>query len=357
MSPIKGLSEKRRLPRLGKIHLGVKAKNARGTEYPRMVDYFVCPPEVQAVFGEKPKELKILIPVEDEDKWASQYYRCYCRSRGLVCKGDGETCTRMVDVKTGELADGETKEAVMKEMECRGRECADYGVRCKEVMNLQFLLPEVPGLGVWQIDTSSVNSIKNINSTANLLRLLYGRVSMIPLLLTVEQLEVNGPEGKKKKVSVLNLRTNETVQALSPCGTLTAQPVSEGTDLANGEIITPDEAIALPTSDDEYPEMIVPQEQAPPGEEPLPEPPHPQVQKEEERSPAQTKKAEPVLLQGAGRDPDTIRTVTDLYRACNQDFQMQPKDVLQELGAKSRSAINGTPAECYRKIANAKQQA
>ena len=52
---IKGLSDKRRLPRLGKIRLGVKAISQKsGKEYPKETDYFVCPPEVQAVYGEKP---------------------------------------------------------------------------------------------------------------------------------------------------------------------------------------------------------------------------------------------------------------------------------------------------------------
>ena len=40
---IKELSDVRRLPRLGKIHLGVKAKNEKGVEYPKAVDYFVVP--------------------------------------------------------------------------------------------------------------------------------------------------------------------------------------------------------------------------------------------------------------------------------------------------------------------------
>ena len=110
--PIKGLSEQRRMPRLGKIHLGVKKQAASGTEYPSATDYFVCPPEVQEVCGEKPTELNILIPVEDEEYWASQYYRCYSRTRGLVCKGDGETCNRMVDKKSGDMANRDREELI-----------------------------------------------------------------------------------------------------------------------------------------------------------------------------------------------------------------------------------------------------
>jgi len=51
------------------------------------------------------------------------------------------------------------------------------------------------------------------------------------------------------------------------------------------------------------------------------------------------------------RDLDTIKTISELYRACNEDFKLQPKDVIAELGVKSHSDISDTPAECYRKIA------
>jgi len=51
------------------------------------------------------------------------------------------------------------------------------------------------------------------------------------------------------------------------------------------------------------------------------------------------------------REPDTIETINDLYKACNKDFGLQPAQVIAELGFSSQSDINDTPAECYRKIA------
>ena len=50
------------------------------------------------------------------------------------------------------------------------------------------------------------------------------------------------------------------------------------------------------------------------------------------------------------RDPETIRTINDLLKACNQDFKMQPKDVYKELGYKLQSDIGDTPADCYIRI-------
>jgi phage recombination protein Bet len=50
------------------------------------------------------------------------------------------------------------------------------------------------------------------------------------------------------------------------------------------------------------------------------------------------------------RDPETIKTIQDLYQACHEDFDLQPKDVLRELGYRSQMDIVETPAECYRRI-------
>jgi hypothetical protein len=52
--PIKGIPEIVRLPRLGKIRLGIKKKTDAGVSYPSPTDYFVCPDELKKVFGEKP---------------------------------------------------------------------------------------------------------------------------------------------------------------------------------------------------------------------------------------------------------------------------------------------------------------
>jgi len=221
MSPIKDLSENTRIPRIGKIKLGTKDPE-RG--FPRKSEFFVFPQDhadykkLVELFGEKPKELRILIPVEEDEIWASQYYRAYNQTYGLVCKGDGETAMRMIDVKTKELPDAKKPGIVtMIEIPCAGPKCSEYQTKkCKEVMNLRFILPEVPGLGVWQIDTGSKNSILNINSCARVIKRAFGRVSMIPLKLTFEPIQVNNPEtGKKQTVYVLNLRTNVTLSQLA----------------------------------------------------------------------------------------------------------------------------------------------
>ena len=95
---IKGLSDRRRLPRIGKIHLGVKAQSSKGTEYPKATDYFVVRPDdttpedavaaFRAVYGEKPRELDIRFPTDDPADWADPWYRAYSQSWGLTCLSD-----------------------------------------------------------------------------------------------------------------------------------------------------------------------------------------------------------------------------------------------------------------------------
>ena len=212
--PIKGLSEQVRMQRTGKIRLGIKAPNKSGNgEHPVAVEYFVVPPEVARIYGDKPTQLSIIIPSENDEEWCPQYYKCYSMTRGLICKGDGETCRRLVDTVTGALASRDTKDAMWKlDIPCKGQECPDYQAKqCREVMNLTFILPDFPDLGVWQVDTSSVNSIMNINSAAKLIRAACKRISFMPLTLTIEPKEVVNPEDHKKKtVRVLNLHIRKS---------------------------------------------------------------------------------------------------------------------------------------------------
>jgi hypothetical protein len=232
------------LPRLGKIHLGEKKKNAQGVEYPTAVDYFVCPPEVSEIFGDKPKSLRIMFPTDDTEQFASQFYRAYSSTRGLICKGNGETAEMLVDSKTKKIADHTAQTTELIECECLGRDCPYYDKKCKEIMMLQFLIPEAPGLGVYQLDTSSINSIININSAVNLIQRALGRIAMVPLTLTLEPLEVQH-DGKKKTVHVINLKTGVRLS-----------------DLAQKRLSSPVVG-ELPEPDDEVPDLLIPENQEP----------------------------------------------------------------------------------------------
>ena len=187
---IKGLSEKLRLPRRGKIRLGEKKLSKSGKEYPSALDYFAVPKEVQEIYGDKPRKLDIMIPMEEREQWFPQAYKRYGSSAGLICRGNGEVGTEMA-------------EEGMKEIECQGKDCPHYQKGdCKQIGNLQVILPKVKGLGVYQIDTSSYNSIVNINSGVEMIRGMLGRISWIPLILEVQMQEAH-PQVNGKRIKTI----------------------------------------------------------------------------------------------------------------------------------------------------------
>lgn len=187
-----GVSETVMLPRRGKIRLGEKKLGKGGVEYPSALDYFAVPEEVAEIYGEKPRKLDVMIPTENIEEFFPQWYKRYGSSAGLLCKGNGKVATAMMD------AGG------MGEVECHGRECTFYQEKaCKQIGNLQIILPKVKGLGVYQIDTSSWNSIVNINSGLKMVKGMLGRMSWIPLVLEVKMQEAHPTvNGKKIKTIV-----------------------------------------------------------------------------------------------------------------------------------------------------------
>ncbi len=249
--PIEGLSDRTLLPRVGKIHLGVKHP-VKG--YPMATEYFVLPEDhpqydaLVAAFGAEPKELRIIFPLGNVDDIASQWYKQYSQTRGLICKGDGLTCNRVVDTKTGEFPNKDTAETEWKERACGGQECPDYlAKKCKEMMCLQFMLPEIPGLGIWQIDTGSVNSIIHINSQFVLLNQTLGTIAMQPLILSLEPKEVKvPPSGKLKTVRVMHIRSGVSL--------IDAARVAMMTPL---ERLTGGKMLALPPGDMDAPDILI----------------------------------------------------------------------------------------------------
>ncbi len=185
-----GLSEKLRLPRRGKIRLGEKKLSKSGKEYPSALDYFAVPEEIQEIYGDKPRKLDIMIPMEEREQFFPQAYKRYGSSTGLVCRGNGEVAT-------------EIAEEGMKEIECQGKDCPHYQKgECKQIGNLQVILPKIKGLGVYQIDTSSYNSIVNINSGVEMIRGMLGRISWIPLILEVQMQEAH-PQVNGKRIKTI----------------------------------------------------------------------------------------------------------------------------------------------------------
>lgn len=186
---IKGISDRRRLPRLGKIRLGYKVRNKGGMtakckhdpeevcmfcSHPVETEYFVCPNKVQEHYGEKPTELDVLLPVNEVGVVFPQRYIWYGQTKGPKCIGNGQEAQR-----------SNNGEVITMECPCEKLESGE----CTQRASLQVILPKVSMGGVWQIDTTSYHSIVDINSgiayVAAMMQqlILEPRFAMIPLVL------------------------------------------------------------------------------------------------------------------------------------------------------------------------------
>lgn len=204
---IKGLSEIRRLPRIGKIHLGVKnTSDKSGGIYPTQTDYFVIedkntPKEIiqkiKEIYGERPQHLDIYFFSDNIEDIFPQYLKRYSKGQ-LLCKGNGETA-QSIDPKTGEA----------KEIPCLYKNCPYYQQKlCKTIGHLKFCIQGIPG-GFFQIDTSSKNSIIQINTAIDMIKQQNnGHIANILLKLTLVPIQVqvrNENTTFKKTTYILNI--------------------------------------------------------------------------------------------------------------------------------------------------------
>ena len=360
--PIRNVSDRPRMPRLGKIRLGRKVDSGRGTQYPKALDHFLCPPAVLDTLKGKvplcdgsckeepgPIELPIMFLSNDMEKVASQWFRSYKATVGLVCKGDGYRADALFDREALTRASGDitqpipvdvwakhdSKQTVRRDdIECWGQGYEDHpacpaydAAKCKRLMILQFAIPQAPGLGIYQLDTSSVNSILNINGFFEYLAMLTGgRVAGIPLLLKVVPQDV-APNGKKKTVHVLQVSSRFGLAELAESMT---KPVIEA---------------LLPEPHPEPEEQEIPEGFYPEEEAQTVAPAEPEPEPDGDAGPAPTEEPMPKL-----------RNLGDLYKHAHDLLDYPNKAaVLKDLGCEEM-AIGDLP-DAWRKLVAAKARA
>ena len=183
---IAGVSDQRRLPRLGKIRLGVKVPTSGGKSRPSETEHFVVPEEVAKVYGDKPKKLDVMLPVVNQDVVFPVAYKAYKRS-GLFCIGNGEFAERRQE---GEWVERPCPCPMLEKRECR------------RSATLSVVLPKVNIGGVYQIVTGSIHSIMDVLSGMDYARaLLQGKLAWQPLVLerTEKEITYTDKDGKPKK--------------------------------------------------------------------------------------------------------------------------------------------------------------
>jgi Recombination directionality factor-like len=230
---IKGLTDRApKLPRLGKIRLGVKQQGAGGREFPQDTDHFVLTdvPEVASVYGDAPKKLIAMFATNDpEVNFPTRLEAWKASSKQkmpdgspksiLFCSSDGETATRLYvgerDAQGHAIVakmapDERPDEGEMFEFACPFRACNYYENRgCRQVGRLNVLLPQVSWSGVYQIETSSLWAFGNVQDAIVWMHSIYGgRIALKPFELTREPVVMMPPELKGKSIikHVLHLR-------------------------------------------------------------------------------------------------------------------------------------------------------
>lgn len=229
--PIRELTERPQIPRLGKVRLGDRSgRNGAPVNRP----FFVVPEEVQAVYGKEPTQLTIVFLSDDPEVIASSYYRAYNATNGLFCKGDGFRANALLDAAQLRKSGGDATQPLhpdawahgatsgrtgtkaedvsRREIDCPGKgydgkpACPLFATKkCAVRSYFQFAIKDVPGLGVYQMDTGSVINTMRMNGAIELCRLMLGGVAGVPMTLSRVQAEVS-PDGVQKKVWTVDLK-------------------------------------------------------------------------------------------------------------------------------------------------------
>jgi len=170
-----------KLAEVGKIKTGFKGemvKSKNGTEFqpPKKLDYFMITTterdpetgnlirnkELEAMLGEKPRELKIRLPFDSIDKNFFTQFQAYHGGK-KICAGDGETAERRgnVTVKGDKL---DIKGADVHTVKCDYETCPiAVAGKCKVTGILSAFLPQSGDLGgVYKYRTHSWNGVSSI---------------------------------------------------------------------------------------------------------------------------------------------------------------------------------------------------
>lgn len=146
-----------RYPRLGVIRLGVKERNAAGREFPKEVEFFVLPPDLQESFEElgldpRPRAIEVSFPSDDIH---AVFQTDFIRYDGplLAAKCDGETCT-LID-KAGTT----TTRACGRKPE-DAAECS--ACRAKALGRLNVIVRHGKSMGVYQVLIGGVGRIESL---------------------------------------------------------------------------------------------------------------------------------------------------------------------------------------------------
>jgi len=229
----------RRLVEIGKIKIGGHGAERKGANGPYRLpvkfdhfkvtgiekdgtDNFIPNAEIMAKLGDKPKSLDIRLLSDDIDNNFPTRYASY-KSNKCFCSGDGVIASRRT---THDGNNKELPEPIYIDIKCNTETCPIFlEKKCKPNGSLSLMLPQCEKVGgVFKFRTTSWNSIINITSSLEAIKLLTGGVIdpvsgevkggiLAGLPLTMELIEKQTEDhGKIKVVNIVYAGSIEKLQ-------------------------------------------------------------------------------------------------------------------------------------------------
>jgi recombination directionality factor gp3-like protein len=235
-------------PRVGKIRLGTAEPTGKKTEWgqaivrPKRSDHFVVAPDESgittteaanafaAVYGREPTQLRCLLPGDKPEDVMEGAWRQYGANK-LKIRCDGEECSERT--KTGWAE----KPCICKSLGLS----EDDNKHCQLTFTLQVILPDVAGVGVWQIDTGSSITARRVAKWLDMMHKLRGTLVLLEFDLRLIPVSVQ-PAGFEKTSTVYVL--DPRAQAATPAQMLAGDEkrVLQGARLAELPAPAADEA-------------------------------------------------------------------------------------------------------------------
>lgn len=200
MSPI--LQLQRRLRELGRIRLGEQRVSKNGKNYPAKLDTFRLTSQDGAVisaaaevFGGDPRPWK--------DAPAGEQFEVVTLASCLnvIVPPTGMAFSQWNETWTGggckKRCDG--KWDVVRDCAC---DCDPDKRECAPHTRLSVILSDLPGLGVWRLDTQGYYAAVELAGVVDVIEAYAARGQMLPARLMLEQREVKRPGEPSKKFAV-----------------------------------------------------------------------------------------------------------------------------------------------------------
>lgn len=204
-----------KLPLIGRIKIGEKAKNANGVEYPTSLDYFRATGKYEskfkAIFGDKPNKIGIVFITDDLTEACNQYFACWDKGK-MWGEGDGKlfrVWDETIKDKSGKVVGGYVENVPKDDPRVTKLKWAEH-------MKLRFVIPSIKDvLGCWEFMTKgSKSTIPNTIGTFDLIQQKAGTIIGFPFDLTVSKASGYTP-GAAKSYSVVQLIPNRGEENIS----------------------------------------------------------------------------------------------------------------------------------------------